>query len=598
MAINISPDKLQEAARQGFLRLRRYRRARAMFIKEYVGQYYRTSRGRIGEEPINLIFNAIRAIVPQIIMRTPTNRVTTDNLEHADYAELLGLGIDSIERDIDIKKVYRSWIVDAMFAFGITKTGICSSGQCFSFQDVDIDPGQIYTETVDLDNFTFDPLATSFDTSTFLGDKSRVPRQELLDSDVFDHDLVAKLPKSISNTTDSGNTGPGSKVENLTKKHMAETVMQDMLDYVDVVQLWFKPADRIITMPDPFVMKSTKFLGNIEYAGPQDGPYDFLSLTQPVPNNPLPVAPVSIIYDLHKMANKMFIKNSDQGDRQKDVTLYNPANADEAQDFKDAFDGDMIASTDPKAIETLSTGGIRQENIAWTNQLQVWFNFMAGNPDQLAGISSEAETATQAEILEANAGVTINDVVDIVYDNASKISRKHAWYLHTDPLIRLPLIHRPTGAKDVQVFLTPEQRRGDFLEYTFKLVQKSMRKLDPNIRARRVIEFTTKILPQVSLAAQSMLQLGVPFNMQSYLTRLAEEMEIGDWIRTMFDDPEFQQRLQLQVLLGPQNQGKGSTAGVQQNGEFPGGPKITTPVQDRNSDRQAVAAKSQAARAF
>jgi len=597
MALNISPDKLQEAVRQGFLRLRTYRRARALFIREYVGQYYRNNHGIMGEEPINLIFNAIRAIVPQIIMRSPTNRITTDNVQNADYAELLSLGVDSVQRDIKIHKELRTLIVDAMFAFGIMKTGMCSTGQCFSFQDVDIDPGQIYSEHVDLDNFTFDPLAVSFDMSTFLGDKSRVPRQVLLDSDSYDHDLVMKLPKSVSNTTDSTNAGPGARVENMTKKHLSGNVMHDIFDYVDVVQIWFKPTDSIITMPDPFVQKSTKFLANIEYGGPDMGPYDFLSLTQPVPNNPLPVAPVSIIFDLHRMANRMFVKNSEQGDRQKDVTFYNPANADEAQDFKDAVDGDMIASTDPKGIEVKSNGGIRNENIQWTNQLQVWFNFMAGNPDQLAGVSSDAETATQAEILQANAGVSMNDVIDMVYDTTSGVSKKIAWYLHTDPLINLPLIHRPTGAKDVQVFLTPEQRRGDFLEYSFKLVQKSMRRLDPNIRARRVIEFTTKILPQVSIAAQSMLQLGVPFNVQDYLTRLAEEMDIGDWIRTMFDDPEFQQRLKLQVMLGPQNQGKGKAAGVQQNGEFPGGPKTTTPVQDRNSDRQAVAAQSQSARA-
>ena len=76
-----------------------------------------------------------------------------------------------------------------------------------------------------------------------------------------------------------------------------------------------------------------------------------------------------------------------------------------------------------------------------------------------------------------------------------------------------------------------------------------MQKLDPIIRTKRIIEYASTVIPQATMAAQSMLMLGYPFNLQRYLTKIAEEMDIGDWINDMFDDPEFRQRLQLQMLM-------------------------------------------------
>ena len=129
MAQEIRPIRFQEQVKRGFDRGRRYRRARAMFVKEFVGQYYTKQSGLTGDEPINLIFNTIRAIVPNLVMKNPINKLETKIVAQKMYGELLGLAINQVEQDIDLKEILRGWIVSALFGWGIVKVGLAASGE-------------------------------------------------------------------------------------------------------------------------------------------------------------------------------------------------------------------------------------------------------------------------------------------------------------------------------------------------------------------------------------------------------------------------------------------------------------------------------------
>ena len=122
----VTPSKIQAAVLSGFKRLDTYRKARAMFIKSYAG-YYGKEKGLTGDQPINLIFTAIRSLVPNIVMQNGLNKVVTNIVQYKPYAELLGLGLDNLQRELKLKKILRGWIVDAIFGFGITDTGLAAS---------------------------------------------------------------------------------------------------------------------------------------------------------------------------------------------------------------------------------------------------------------------------------------------------------------------------------------------------------------------------------------------------------------------------------------------------------------------------------------
>ena len=202
--------------------------------------------------------------------------------------------------------------------------------------------------------------------------------------------------------------------------------------------------------------------------------------------------------------------------------------------------------------------------------------------------------------------MSLEDVRGIVYSRTADISEKIGWFLHYDPLIFLPLIRRAEGGQEEQVILSEEQKRGDFLKFIFKTLPKSMSRLDPAVRTKRIVEFTGTIIPQTVMAAQAMLMMGLPFNLQRYLTKIAQELDIGDWIADMFDDPDFVARLQLQLLMGPLNPNKGSTGGSGganassknkggtsqgvQNGGFANAMRaISSPKQEQRQDAQAGA---------
>jgi hypothetical protein len=592
MADLITPSKLQNVVKQGYERMAHYRAATAMFIKEYVGAYYRDEYGLTGEEPLNLMFHNIKTMVPNLVMQNPVNKVTTPILAHRQYAELLSLGLNFIDEQLKLKKIIRAWVVNALFGWGILKVGLAAKGQMLQFGDANIDPGMLYCSIISLDDFVIDPICKSVDTSLFQGHRTMAPRQILLDTEGYNHDVVKQLPSSSTDIR-------ADRISDLTKRYASVQEILEMQDYVDVVELWMPEIDAIVTIPDPYQTTIDKYVGLMDYEGPKEGPYIHLSFTPPVPNNPFPVAPVGIWFDLHKMANRTLSKIMDQSDRQRDILMYNPSQADEAQEILDAEDGDARATSDPNGVKVVSFGGQNQNNEVMLQHLQVWYNYMSGNPDLISGGMSPgtkgtSETATRSQILQANAGIGVEDARQILYDQTAEVNKKFAWYLHTDPFIELPLPKRTTGNEYQQVFLTPEQRQGDFLEYTFDIVQRSMSKVDPMIRLRNIREFCINVLPSAVQAAQLMMSMGRPFNLEGYLTTVAEEMGIGDWIGGMFDDPDFLTRLQIMSAMGPQNAGKaGSMAGFMQNQGNPMQRNVPGEQEQANMMSQETAAEAQ-----
>jgi hypothetical protein len=558
----VTPRNVQSAVKAGFERLKKYRKVRAMLIRAYVGQYYQKEFGLTGEAPLNLLYSAIRTIVPNIVNNNPVCSVVTDILDFKPYAEIQSLALTKINRDINIKAMLRAATVSAMFAMAIAKTSIASSGVTLEADGSRLDPGQLYTELLDLDDFVMSSDCMLIMSSPFLGHRIATPRQHLLDTDGYDHDLVKKLP-----TIESMSINGEKRVSEITGNIGEE----DLEDKVHVVELWVPKAKAIVTIPDPYETTFDKYIGLGDYYGPDSGPYSFLSFTPPVDGNPLPVSPTSMIFDLHRSSNAIFRKILDQAERQKDVLLYDPAHSDVAQDILNAEDGGTIASSNPQAINSLSVGGANKDNSDMLQQLQLWFNYMAGNPDQMSGARSNAKTATQANILESNASISVEDSKSLLYDFTADIANKQRWYLHYDPLIDMLLAKRKSGGEYVQLKLTPEQRTGEYIDFITKIVPKSMTIIDPQLRTKMIMEFCTNIIPQAAMTLQTMMQVGQPFNITAYLTSVAEEMGITDWVQDLFVDPGFDQRMQLIQSMGPQNPGKAGSMGMNttQNGGFP-----------------------------
>jgi len=579
----VTIKKVYEAVRLGEKRLHNFRAARLMFLKQYAGPYYDKPKAEIGAMPISLIYNAISILVPNLVTNFPKTLVTSKFMNYRGYAELLGLGVDHLAREIDLRAELRRWIVDGLFTLGIMKTGIATSDSLVSFgDDTQIDPGQPYARVIDFDDFILDPACKRIEEASFVGHRARVPRQMLLDSDLFDNDMVVAL--SASKSDPSRQKG----VDELSQQKTSRTEVSDLQDLVDIREIWVPAAKAIIWMPAESTSYD-KYLRIADYGGPEKGDYTYLSFTPPMPSNPMPVPPVGIWYDLHIAANDMLRKIMDQAARQKDILTYQPHAQDDAESIKNAGDGDIIGIYNVDGAKVQSFGGQQQSNEAHLAQISYWFNLMSGNTDQMGGTRSDAETATQATILQQNSAVRTEDMRDLVYIATQHVQEKLAWYLHTDPLIHLPLIKRtpiparvvmgpngpiqmPPRMEEEQVILTDDVREGDFLDYHFSIEQKSMSRVDPNKRLQQAMIFASKVLPAAAQAAMVCQQMGVPFSFAKLVTRLAKELDI-DWIDEVFFDEGFQAQVldMFNKTPGPEGS-KGQSPGggmgaILQNGQ-------------------------------
>jgi hypothetical protein len=242
-----------------------------------------------------------------------------------------------------------------------------------------------------------------------------------------------------------------------------------------------------------------------------------------------------------------------------------------------------------------------------TQTIYGWFNLVAGNPDLMSGANIASDKATGQQILQQNASVSVGDMRDMMYDFAADISGKQAWYLHNDDLLfvpgqpGIPLIKRETTGQERQLWLTPQDKSGEFDTLGFKIVRRSMSVVDPATRARLVSQFTTQIVPQAFQALMIATQAGQPFNLQRYLTRVAEDMGIAEIISEIFSEPDFAARMMWYAsTVGKDNKKGGPANGggmnTTQNGQFPvGGTPMSGSATQFNQNAQATAAEGQSA---
>jgi hypothetical protein len=582
-AKEITAKRMYRAIQLGEERLRNFRSARLMFLREYSGQWYDRDSATIGNEPINMIFSAIATMVPNLVTNFPRTIVTSKFLIYRGYAELLGLGLDYLAKEIDLRSELRRWIVDSLFCMGVMKTGIATSKDLVIFSDdLRIDAGQPYANVVDFDDYILDPACRRIEEASFVGNRARVPRQMLLDSGLYKNDLVERLPSAGQDPYQR------REVETISQHETTPAQVVDLQDLVDVREIWVPAAQAIVTLPAGQAVYDD-YLRVADYEGPDEGPYTYLSLTPPLSNNPMPIAPVGIWYDLHIAANKMARKIMEQAERQKDILGFKPSAADDAQEIVDAGDGEAIGLQDPEGAKVFSFGGQQQSNESHLAQLSYWFNLASGNTDQLGGVKSNANTATQANILQGNANVRVEDMRDLVYIGTKEIQRKLAWYLHTDPLIALPLIKRvpipaqtvmtsmgpiliPPKMEEQQVILSPDSRQGEFLDFHFEIEERSMSRMDPAQRLEKALLFAGKVLPAAAQAAMVCQQMQVPFSFAKFVIRMAKELGL-EWMDEVMYDPEFQAQM-LDLLnrspkpdnMKPGLTGAGGMGAILQNG--------------------------------
>lgn len=551
MPDGISPERLSRVLNAGFKKMSTMRSARVRFLNQMVGRFYSQAQAGAREElkaaPINLLHTAVTTVVPNLVFNNPEVKIRTDILDYRDYADVLELATNHLIKQIDFRMTLRKCIIDSIFAAGFLKTGLATTDKVISVHGVDIVIGQPFAERVDPDDMILDPNARDWDEQEFIANRFTVNKADAI-AQGFDPDLIERADSRFDN--------PRALREASAISGSNRQPVQ-LFDKIDLVDVWVPSVQKVYTMAWQPGRLATDFLKVSGHDGRETGPYHMLGYTF-VPDNILPVPPASIWYDLHILANRIARKIARQAERQKTVLAYDGEATDDAENIRNAMDGEAVRVNNVDGLKVIDyNAGPREDAYAYMTWLKAQFSEQAGSLDQLAGTQADAPTLGQSEILAANANVRLADLQNMVFDFTGKIADDLKTFLHTDPLIDLPLVRRTKGV-DEQVFYTPEMRKGEFLQYATKVVPHSMPRQDPNLKIRRMLEFGTTVIPAAAQAAQ---MFGPAFKVDKYISRIAKEIGL-DEVDEFLDFEDFKEMFMAQ-FLAQMDQGKAA--------EFKGG---------------------------
>jgi len=521
--------RLQEAIREWDRACQEVKKKRKRMLAQYANGWYGHDNMSRNPMPLNLIDEAISTIAPYIMSHNPRVSISprrgVGNPRIRAFAKTLELALAHLFEEIQLSKyTLRPVVIDSLFCMGITKTGIMHS-HSVEIGGYEHDYGQPYCDRVDFDDYVADVAARTREEMQFEGNRYRLRLDYVRSSGLFDN--WDRLKPSLRLYGDNTNPETISKGE-----------YRELHPTVELYDIWLPDDDVIVTIPP--LDQGEKFMREVEWDGPEGGPYDVLSYRY-FPGSIVPIPPVYLWLDLNKIINIVTNKMRENVEREKTVALYQIDNEDDAERIKNASHGDLVGVTNPDTIREVTYGGFVDKSFMFLQFLLMWANRVGPNLGRIGGGGANAPTLGQEQILQTQALREIDDMVGSVYDFTKSIVKKLAWFLWSDPLIVVPLIKRVADI-DVEVEYSEAVKEGDFFDYSFEIEPYSMARLNPEMRYQRLMQLISQIvLPTAQLAASQ----GNILNVNELVKEAAKYLAIPDI------DNWWKSNVPQDVKLGP-----------------------------------------------
>lgn len=452
-------QKLRTAIDWSITQLNTPRQKRLDAIRQYVGNHYGDD-GSDKRVPTNFLELAVTIYTRQLAARAPRVMVSAKNQQLRPFARTMELAINQIPDEIDLGHTMQQVVTEAMFSFGVVKVGLEQSGN---------DAGQVFVDLVSVDDYFCDMSAKSRKLIQYEGNDYWVPYEVALDMG---------LPKGVEPdkhtlTGDQGDTHAAS----ISSSEGAD-LYQDMVWLRDV---WIPSEQKLIT----YAVKSLRQLKEIEWNGPNTGPYHMLGFSE-VPGNLLPLPPVALWRDLHELGNNLFRKLGRQADAKKTVAAFQGGNDSDVEALKQARDGEGIRYSG-QTPENISVGGVDAPSLAFYLQVRDLFSYFSGNIDSLGGLAPQTETVGQDRMLGEAASTRLKHMADETIKFAKNVFKDVAWYEWTNPLAERQVQKHVEGTNiSVDQAWSYETRQGDFLSYNFDIDAYSMQDDSPSTKMQKI----------------------------------------------------------------------------------------------------------------
>lgn len=510
-------------------KLEPYRTNRLELIRQFVGKHYSDNAAR-DRVPVNLIELAVNIYLQHLVAQSPQVLIDTFYEELKPQAMMFQVALNHLSNEIEMRNTLRDWVTDALFSVGILKVGICGGYSEVEIDGFTHDIGQPYADVISLDDWVHDMSAKRWDQIGFAGNRFRVPLAEAMGNESYDSKVRGQLQATHKNETDDYGS---ERVEEISRGGDSE--FEEFEDMVELWEVWLPRENLVITLPHGTNTQAP--LKVSEWNGPEKGPYHILGFER-VPDQIMPLPPVSLWEDLHDLANRLWRKLGRQAERQKTILGVQGGADTDGQRIVNANDGDAIRIDSPDKAREYRFGGIDQHNLAFLVHAKDMMSYLAGNLDAIGGLGSQADTLGQEELLTSSASKRMESMqADVIY-STKRVYEDLALYLYTDPLIEMPLVKRIPGVPvDIPFVWRPEDREGDYLDYNFTIEPHSMA---PQTPAKRLNTLTQIFSQYIAPFAPLMMEQGIQINFTGllrHLAKLAHMPELDDILQFSTPSP-------------------------------------------------------------
>jgi hypothetical protein len=496
--MGVRTNNIMDRVKSSYTKLSDFREKRKTLLSEYIGNSPVNQR-----VPINLIETAVNIYVQRLVSTNPQVMITPKILDPDIRlaASKLQRAVNAYLPEIKFAEQFELAVKDAMFGIGIMKIGS--------------DSGGVYAEHVSLDDFVFDMSVKSWNKVEFLGNRYEMNVDSVINYYELHGDKASAVKAAAG--MESGPDGAD--------------FYRDVSEPTNRVRLWdiYIPENNEVIV---LCSSDSNEAGGIEidrykWEGTPTGPFFTLSYNV-VPDNTMPLPPVSMWLDIHELVNTLVHKLRHQSERQKTVTGFRVGSEEDARRVRDAQDGEMIPMSDPSSVAEFSFGGIDQQNLGFALAMKDLYSWAAGNLDSLGGLSPQAKTLGQDELLSATASQRIKSMQNKVIRFASEVTGAIVDNVYADTELTLDVAWKVDGFDDVVYYekLTPQERCYDFRKFNVQINPSSLQGRSPEEKLAMVNQLLMQIVFPMMPALEAQ---GATINFESLFNMVADYSNIPEF---------------------------------------------------------------------
>ncbi len=506
--------RISTAMQRDLRLLRPFRELRRRAWSQFVGFHYGDG-GAPDKVPVNLLELAVSIYRRLLAGHRPRALVTTDDPDLRRLAAMFTVRLNELVEEIDYQTAQQDVVTEALFSQGIAKVGI-TWGNEHELQGVMHDAGLPFVDSIGLDDWVQDMSRTRWEQLAYAGHRYDLDYELAMDT-------ILKGTDAQPSTQDRRSLWGDPPLSALSSG--GDVHGQEPRDRIALWDLYLPAEGLVITINAENL--EARPLRQVEWEGDERGPYHRLSFSK-VSDNLMPAAPVGLWLDLHELANVLFRKLARQAVRQKTVTLHSGMDEDIDRILK-APDGWAVRNDRPRETQEARYGGPVAENMAFLLQVRSMFVYLAGNLDTLGGLSPQAGTLGQEEILSQHASERVRDMQARAAEFSRRVFEALMFYEWTDPLRDVMVTRKIPGTSiDVRGRWSPQTREGDLIQYRLEVEPYSMQAMPPAAKIAALgMLFDRFLMPMMPLL-QAQGRVPDPDRLLSLLSTYSNMPELKD----------------------------------------------------------------------